>query len=247
VVRGGRGDPPAGPDAGTCPGGTADPRGPPYTCRPRFRSGTSPTRVRGHDRSRAYGLTSPRGLPPDVQPKVEQRPWWVLITCIAGDHAQPVPSAVWDHRPLERRLYAACVHGPAPDVAAMTTEQNTQRPSRATASHPSGTARTSSMWRLPAAKKATAKPSPAAAAVDPHFEHGPLAVVDVEDGSGLRVLRRRPGPGRIRQVPPGPGRLAPDRGQARRARAQRPGEGGRPAARAHRGRVRALQPAAAPE
>lgn len=60
-------------------------------------------------------------------------------------------------------------------TADMTAEQNTPpRP----ASGPS----TTSMSRRPAVKKATAKPAPAAVAADPRFAHGPLAVVDVEDG-----------------------------------------------------------------
>ncbi|MGR4883983.1 helix-turn-helix domain-containing protein [Streptomyces sp. LARHCF249] len=36
--------------------------------------------------------------------------------------------------------------------------------------------------RRPGAKKAVAKPAPASAAVDPRFENGPLAVLDVENG-----------------------------------------------------------------
>ncbi|MCP3822858.1 helix-turn-helix domain-containing protein [Streptomyces sp. A3M-1-3] len=72
--------------------------------------------------------------------------------------------------------------GPAPDAAAMNTEQNTQRPARTAPSRPAATARPSSTSQRPAAKKATAKPATAAAGFDPRFENGPLAVVDVEDG-----------------------------------------------------------------
>ncbi|MET7714831.1 helix-turn-helix transcriptional regulator [Streptomyces sp. NPDC005407] len=69
--------------------------------------------------------------------------------------------------------------GPAPDAAAAATEQTTpQRPASAPA-RPAATARTSS--RRPAAKRAAAKPA-SAAAVDPRFENGPLAIVDVADG-----------------------------------------------------------------
>ncbi|WP_164836082.1 helix-turn-helix transcriptional regulator, partial [Actinacidiphila soli] len=72
--------------------------------------------------------------------------------------------------------------GPAPDAAAMTAGQNTpQRPAPAP-SRTAATTRTSSTSRRPAANKATAKPAPAAAGVDPRFVNGPLAVVDVEDG-----------------------------------------------------------------
>ncbi|WP_164836487.1 helix-turn-helix domain-containing protein, partial [Actinacidiphila soli] len=70
--------------------------------------------------------------------------------------------------------------GPAPDAAAVTTEQNTsQRPTSAS-SRTAATTRPSSTSRRPAANKATPKPAPAAA--DPRFANGPLAVVDVEDG-----------------------------------------------------------------
>lgn len=74
--------------------------------------------------------------------------------------------------------------GPAPDAAAMATEQNNQqRPARTTASRPAVTTGPSSTSRRPAAKKATVKPAaPAAAAADPRFVNGPLAGVDVEDG-----------------------------------------------------------------
>jgi hypothetical protein len=64
----------------------------------------------------------------------------------------------------------------------MAAQNTSQRPAPA----PSRTAaatRRSSTSRRPAAKKATAKPAPAAAAgIDPRFVNGPLAVVDVEDG-----------------------------------------------------------------
>jgi transcriptional regulator with XRE-family HTH domain len=70
--------------------------------------------------------------------------------------------------------------GTALEAAAMTTEQNTpQRPAPAP-SRTAATTRTPSTSQRPAAKKATAKPAPAA--TDPRFAHGPLAVVDVEDG-----------------------------------------------------------------
>lgn len=58
---------------------------------------------------------------------------------------------------------------------------------------------------------------------------------------GAGVLRRRPGPGRARQVPATPGGLDAARGEARSAEAVRPRQGRRPAARAHRGRHGALR------
>ncbi|MGW6739178.1 hypothetical protein ACWGDX_00200 [Streptomyces sp. NPDC055025] len=56
---------------------------------------------------------------------------------------------------------------------------------RSTRRRPTGTASTARTptSRRPATRKATAEPVPAAApAVDPRFENGPLAVVDVADG-----------------------------------------------------------------
>ncbi|TJZ94632.1 telomere-associated protein Tap [Actinacidiphila oryziradicis] len=89
------------------------------------------------------------------------------------------PSAPREAEPVQARPVST---GPATEAAAMTTEHNTpQRPAPA----PSRTAaatRPSATSRRPAAKKATDKPAPAAAGVDPRFAHGPLAVVDVEDG-----------------------------------------------------------------
>jgi transcriptional regulator with XRE-family HTH domain len=76
--------------------------------------------------------------------------------------------------------------GPAPDAAVMTTDQSTpKRPATAPSSGPARTAGPSSTSRRLAAKKATAKPAAAATAFDPRFEHGPLAVVDVEDGQAF--------------------------------------------------------------
>ncbi len=61
-----------------------------------------------------------------------------------------------------------------------------------------------------------------------------------------RVLRRRSGPGRARQVDPGAGRLDAAGGEVGAAEAVRAGEGRQPAARSHRARVRALRPARCP-
>ncbi|AVH61867.1 MULTISPECIES: telomere-associated protein Tap [Streptomyces] len=78
--------------------------------------------------------------------------------------------------------------GPAPEAAAMTTEQNTpSRPATApaAASRPAPAARpTSSTSRRPASRKAAPANTPAGA--DPRFTNGPLAVVDVDaDGQAF--------------------------------------------------------------
>ncbi|MFE6288230.1 telomere-associated protein Tap [Streptomyces sp. NPDC057877] len=68
---------------------------------------------------------------------------------------------------------------PAPAAEAPSAPAAAKPPARAAAS----TTRPSSTSRRPAAKKAVRKDAaPSAAAVDPRFENGPLAVVDCEDG-----------------------------------------------------------------
>jgi transcriptional regulator with XRE-family HTH domain len=82
--------------------------------------------------------------------------------------------------------------GPAPEAAAVTTEQNTQTRTAANAVPPAAVSRparttraTSSASRRPAARNAASAGTPAGGA-DPRFENGPLAVVDVDaDGQVL--------------------------------------------------------------
>ncbi|MEU7203434.1 helix-turn-helix transcriptional regulator [Streptomyces sp. NPDC045470] len=82
--------------------------------------------------------------------------------------------------------------GQAPDAADMTVTENIQAPASApvaaapaAAPHPAHTTRpTSSTSRRPSAKKTAAAPAPAGE-IDPRFENGPLAVVDVEGGKVL--------------------------------------------------------------
>ncbi|MFD7446148.1 telomere-associated protein Tap [Streptomyces sp. NPDC059909] len=69
--------------------------------------------------------------------------------------------------------------GPAATVRAAATSAP---PSVSTPAGTSSTAKSTSTSRRPDAKKATSKPSPAAAAIDPRFTNGPLAVLDVVDG-----------------------------------------------------------------
>ncbi len=130
-----------------------------------------------------------------------------------------------------------------PPPSAAVDEQAVPAPAPTPVVTPARTHRTRPSSRRPGAERAAAKP-PASASVsaDPRFENGPLAVVDVEDGAGVRVLHRRSGPGRARQVAPGAGRMDPCRGEARTAEAVRARQGRRPADRAHRSRLRALRP-----
>ncbi|QKW48283.1 telomere-associated protein Tap [Streptomyces buecherae] len=88
--------------------------------------------------------------------------------------------------PAERRSRPT---GQAPAVAAVSATENTPTHALAAAapvaaSRPAPTTRPSSTSRRPGAKKAAPAGTPAVA-VDPRFEHGPLAVVDVEDGQVL--------------------------------------------------------------
>ncbi|WP_329028423.1 telomere-associated protein Tap [Streptomyces sp. NBC_00690] len=79
--------------------------------------------------------------------------------------------------------------GQGSEAAVMTAHENTQPPAPAAApvaaSRPARTARPSTSRRPGAKKAAPARTTAAPAAVDPRFENGPLAVVDVEDGQVL--------------------------------------------------------------
>ncbi len=66
---------------------------------------------------------------------------------------------------------------PAPAPATAAPSASPKAPAR-----PATTARPPSTSRRPGAKKAAKATAPTAAAVDPRFENGPLAVVDCEDG-----------------------------------------------------------------
>ncbi|MGW1412630.1 telomere-associated protein Tap [Streptomyces sp. NPDC002403] len=92
------------------------------------------------------------------------------------------------HAPAEARVLST---GPALDAAAMTAPEDTQTPAPApvaaapaAAPRPARTTRPSSTSRRPGARKAAPAATPAGG-TDPRFEHGPLAVVDVEDGKAL--------------------------------------------------------------
>ncbi|MCY0922839.1 helix-turn-helix transcriptional regulator [Streptomyces sp. H27-G5] len=96
--------------------------------------------------------------------------------------AMPAPT---EARPLST--------GPASEAADMTATENTQTSSApapraaapSAAPRPASTTRpTASTSRRPGAKKAAPAEAPAGE-VDPRFENGPLAVVDVEDGKVL--------------------------------------------------------------
>ncbi|WP_331736489.1 helix-turn-helix transcriptional regulator (plasmid) [Streptomyces canus] len=102
-------------------------------------------------------------------------------------------------RPPQRAAYARFLEKlaerfPAPDSEATdepaVPETFTAAPAPAPSepvaarppARPASTARPAATSRRPGAKKAAAKKTTAAAAVDPRFENGPLAVVDCEDG-----------------------------------------------------------------
>lgn len=82
--------------------------------------------------------------------------------------------------------------GPAPEAAVMTSTENTRTTpapapvaaAPAAAPRPARTTRPTSTSRRPGAKKAAPAAAPAGE-MDPRFENGPLAVVDVEDGKVL--------------------------------------------------------------
>ncbi|MFJ6792092.1 telomere-associated protein Tap [Streptomyces angustmyceticus] len=111
-------------------------------------------------------------------------------------------AGVTEPRPPKRAAYARLLEGlaarfpapaadtpaaPAPAVpAAFTGPAPAPAPATVTPSHPkaaaSSTTRPAPSSRRPGTKRAVAKKTTAAAAVDPRFENGPLAVIDCEDG-----------------------------------------------------------------
>ena len=113
-----------------------------------------------------------------------------LLEGLAARFPAPVTGESYTPRPIptyEEALAQGAAAGTAstyvPPPQWPPVSQDSKMPAAAKA--PAGaaaTARPSSTSRRPAAKKATAKPAPAPAAVDPRFENGPLAVIDCEDG-----------------------------------------------------------------
>ncbi|MGW2051988.1 telomere-associated protein Tap [Streptomyces sp. NPDC001858] len=87
----------------------------------------------------------------------------------------PAPDGEAPGEPAVPEAFAAV---PAPAVPAPSAPAAAQAPARPAAS----TTRPATSSRRPGAKKAAAKKTTTAAAVDPRFENGPLAVVDCEDG-----------------------------------------------------------------
>ncbi|WP_055631783.1 telomere-associated protein Tap [Streptomyces griseoruber] len=90
----------------------------------------------------------------------------------------PAPDGEAPGEPAVPETFAA---EPAPAALAASAPAAVKPPARPAASATSPT----STSRRPGAKKAVAKKTPTAAAVDPRFENGPLAVVDCEDGQVL--------------------------------------------------------------
>ncbi|MFF2430944.1 telomere-associated protein Tap [Streptomyces mirabilis] len=82
-----------------------------------------------------------------------------------------------DESPSEPAVPETFTAAPAPAAAAPSASAAAKAPAR-----PAATARPSSTSRRPGIKKAAKATVSTAAAVDPRFENGPLAVVDCEDG-----------------------------------------------------------------
>ncbi|WP_434600052.1 telomere-associated protein Tap [Streptomyces sp. A5-4] len=111
----------------------------------------------------------------------------------AADAVAPVPDAAVPATfaavpaPAEAQTLST---GPAPEAAVMTAPENTETTpapvttTPAAAPRPARTTRPTSTSRRPGAKKAAPAATPAGE-MDPRFENGPLAVVDVEDGKVL--------------------------------------------------------------
>ncbi|MEU3407554.1 helix-turn-helix domain-containing protein [Streptomyces sp. NPDC006670] len=103
------------------------------------------------------------------------------------DPAAPVPATfTGTPAPAEAPALSADL---APEAAAMTSAENTQTPvpvaaAPTAAPRPAAATKPSVTSRRPAARKAALAGTPAAG-TGPRFEHGPLAVVDVQDGKVL--------------------------------------------------------------
>lgn len=96
---------------------------------------------------------------------------------------RPVPATLARPAARDETVPARAVSTGMPSDAAPAAGRNTpRRPAPTAKSRPADAAGPSPVSRRPAERKATAKPLASAAAVDPRFAHGPLAVVDVEDG-----------------------------------------------------------------
>ena len=89
----------------------------------------------------------------------------------------PAPDGEAPGEPAVPETFAA-EPAPAAPAAAVSAPDTAKPPARPAAS----TTRPTSTSRRPGAKKAAEKKTTPAAAVDPRFENGPLAVVDCEDG-----------------------------------------------------------------
>ncbi|WP_373430906.1 telomere-associated protein Tap [Streptomyces canus] len=114
-----------------------------------------------------------------TEPRPPQRAAYArLLEGLAARFPAPAPDGEADTAPDVPETFTAAPE-PAPAAAAPSAPTAAKAPARPAASR---TARPSSTSRRPGAKKAAAKTTTAAAAVDPRFENGPLAVIDCEDG-----------------------------------------------------------------
>ncbi|WP_127361660.1 helix-turn-helix domain-containing protein, partial [Actinacidiphila soli] len=111
-----------------------------------------------------------------------QQAYQRLLEGWAAKHPAPVPETFAGPTTERARPLST---GPVAEPDGTTdseTPDPTQAPKTAAPAHPASTAPPSPTSRRPAAKKATPKKPIPAAAADPRFTNGPLAVVDVADG-----------------------------------------------------------------
>ncbi|MFI8515943.1 telomere-associated protein Tap [Streptomyces sp. NPDC085460] len=141
------------------------------------------------------GKTEPRPPERDAYARLldklaELYPATPADTATPAPSPAPVPDAAVPATFTAASVPAEARAGAASEAAVMTATENTQTPAPApvaaapaVAARPARTTRPSSTSRRPGAKKAAPAGTPAG--VDPRFENGPLAVVDVEDGKVL--------------------------------------------------------------
>ncbi|WP_031522669.1 telomere-associated protein Tap [Streptomyces sp. NRRL F-5123] len=123
------------------------------------------------------GKTEPRPPERDAYARLLQQ----LAELYPAPHGAPAPIQEAPAPPTDAprpKQAPSLSTGPVSDAAAMTNHENTQPTPPPATSAPAAAPRPATT----AAKKATAKPAPVPAAVDPRFAHGPLGVLD-GDGS----------------------------------------------------------------
>lgn len=143
------------------------------------------------------GKTEPRPPERDAYARLldklaELYPTPTYVDAPVQDAAVPTEPATCTGTPAPAPGARTLSTGPAPEGAATTASENTQTSpalspvvaAPVAAPRPARTARPSSTSRRPGARK-VAPTATQAGGIDPRFENGPLAVVDVEDGNVL--------------------------------------------------------------